>query len=200
LKYTSNYLKHTSKNPLQRYLIGRFYSTLIEFALLATPVTILDAGCGEGFTVEKLWGECVAEKLVGIDSSMLALGLGRKLHPKLDLRYGDIYKLPYKKDSFDLVICSEVLEHLTKPQLALAEAVRVSKKHLIITVPNEPFFMLANFLRGKNISRLGNHPEHIQHWSFKRFKKFLKQQNLKVEYATTSFPWTIVLAQKGGKK
>jgi len=196
LKFTSNYLKHTSKNPLQRYLIDCFYDVLIELALKTSPLSILDTGCGEGFTLERLRKECVGRRLIGIDNSKLALKLGRKLHPKLDLIQGDLYKLPYKRNTYNLVICSQVLEHLTKPQDALAEAVRVSKGHLIITVPNEPFFMLANFLRGKNISRFGNHIEHVQHWTYTGFKKFLEKQNLKILFITSSFPWTLVLVEK----
>lgn len=198
MKYTSNYLKHTSKNPLQRYLIGRFYDVLVELALKTSPVSILDAGCGEGFTLDMLRKECVGRRVIGIDSSKLALRLGRKLHPKLELKEGDINRLPFKRNSFDLVVCSEVLEHLTKPQDALAEAVRVSKRHLIITVPNEPFFRLANFLRGKYISRLGNHIEHIQLWTYTGFRKFLEKQNLEILSMSSSFPWTLVLAEKRG--
>lgn len=169
---------------------------MVELALKTSPVSILDAGCGEGFTLDRLRKECVGRRVIGIDSSKLALRLGKKLHPKLDLKKGDINKLPYKRNTFDLVICSEVLEHLKKPQNALSEAARVSKRHLIITVPNEPFFMLANLLRGKNISRLGNHKEHIQHWTYAGFKKFVEKQDLGIIFATISFPWTLVLAEK----
>ena len=196
MKFTSNYLKHTSKNSLQRYLIARFYNILVELALKTMPASVLDAGCGEGFTLEKLREECVGRKVTGIDNSKIALKLGRKLHPKLDLRQGNIYNFPYKRNSFDLVVCSEVLEHLTKPHDALAEAIRVSKRHLIITVPNEPFFTLANFLRGKNFSRLGNDKGHIRHWTYTGFRKFLEKQNLKILFMTSSFPWILVLVEK----
>ena len=63
---------------------------------------------------------------------------------------------------------------LKKKLKALKELVRVSNKYLVISVPNEPLFMLAQLLRGKNWSRLGNDIEHINHWTFVSFPKFVK--------------------------
>jgi len=40
---------------------------------------------------------------------------------------GDAHKLPFKNEEFDTVLCSEVLEHLHSPEIALAEMKRVLK-------------------------------------------------------------------------
>ena len=117
------------------------------------------------------------------------------MHPKLTLKEGTIYALPYKDNSFDLIICSEVLEHLEHPDKALEELQRVSKKYVALSVPNEPIFMISNFLRGKNWSRWGNDIEHINHWSTRKFAKFVSKEFSIVE-VKRSFPWTIVIAKK----
>ena len=59
-----------------------------------------------------------------------------KTHPDLDV-VCDIEKLAFKKEEFDLVFCSQVLEHVPHPQKALKEMNRVLKKKgkVIITVP-----------------------------------------------------------------
>jgi len=44
-------------------------------------------------------------------------------------------KLPYKNNSFDTIILSDVIEHINKYKKAISEAKRVSKKRVIITVP-----------------------------------------------------------------
>jgi hypothetical protein len=41
-------------------------------------------------------------------------------------------------------------------------------------VPNEPYFRIINFLRGKNIEHFGNDIEHTQHWSSREFAKLLE--------------------------
>lgn len=196
MKATSNYQKHISKNPLQKFLIENFYRTLFSTIRDLNIKTILDVGCGEGFTLARFKKKQIGKRLEGIDYALEAITLGKKMYPTLILRQGDIYTLPYNDNSFDLVICSEVLEHLEKPQKALKEIKRVSKKYCLLSVPNEPLFMIANFLRGKNWSRLGNDIEHIQHWSSKSFEKFTKKEELKILVKRSPFPWTLILGEK----
>jgi ubiquinone/menaquinone biosynthesis C-methylase UbiE len=192
---TSNYLKHTSGNPLQRFLINNFYKNVFKLIKPSKPQTILDVGCGEGFTLVNLGRNRIGKNFEGIDNSKVAIRVGKKLYPSLNLKEGDIYNLPHKDKSFDLVICTEVLEHLENPKAALAELKRVAKKNILLSVPNEPFFILANFLRGKYLMTLGNNPEHINHWSAGGFRKFLRANGLKISQTSYPFPWTIVFAK-----
>ena len=192
----TNFIKHTSKNPIQRLLINNFYSSLISLAKSLHPKTILDAGCGEGFTLDRLNKNRIGKKIEGVEYSKDAISLGKKLFPNLTFKEGSAYKLPYKDNSFDLVVCTEVLEHLDAPSKILKEILRVSKKYLLISVPNEPFFMLSNFLRGKNLSRLGNDPGHINHWNILSLRRFLLKENVAVIKTRLPFPWIIVTLKK----
>jgi|SRR3989344_731336 len=193
---TTNYLKHSSTNPLQRFLIDNFYRRLLQTIKPIRARKILDVGCGEGFTLVKIKQARIGEIYEGIDNSSAALKLGKKLYPKLNINKGDIYNLPYNDASFDLVICTEVLEHLEHPEKAVKELARVAKKYIVISVPNEPFFILSNFLRGKYLRTFGNHPEHINHWTAQGFKKFIRKNKIKISCARYPFPWTLVLARK----
>lgn len=195
MNQTDNYKKHTSKNPIQKFLIGNFLDTLVVEAGKLKPKSILDVGCGEGFTLQRLKKSNIGERLAGIDFSDKAIEIGSNLHPELQLKKGSIYEIPYPNDIFDLVICTEVLEHLDNPGWALAELRRVTKKYCLISVPHEPWFMLGNFLRGKNLSRLGNDREHIQHWSRNGIKKLINNF-LDVVDVKSPFPWTLVFAKK----
>jgi len=192
----TNYLKHTSKNPLQRFLIERFLSSVVSLAKPLNPKKVLDAGCGEGFSLNKLITNKIGEYLEGIENSKEAIVLGKKLFPKAKIKLGSVYDLPYEANYFDLVLCTEVLEHLENPQKALLEIIRVSKKHVILSVPNEPFFRMANFLAGKYIKSFGNPPDHINHWNLFSFQRFIKKQNVKIKNIKFPFPWIIILVEK----
>lgn len=196
MKITDNYKKNKSKNLAQKLLIEKFYKKLLRFADNLQIETILDVGCGEGFTLQRFYKNKIGRKLLGVDFSSNAINLGRKLFPFINFRKGNVYSLPYKNNSFDLVVCCEVLEHLVYPEKALKEIIRVSHKFCLLSVPNEPFFSIANFLRGKNLSRWGNDIEHIQHWKQREFIQLLKQQRLSIKAVSSSFPWTIVLVEK----
>ncbi len=101
----TNFVKHTSKNLIQRFLINNFYSSLIALAKPLKAESILDAGCGEGFTMEELLKSGVGKKIEGIEYSKDAISYGKKLFPNLNIKQGSVYELPYKDNSFDLIIC-----------------------------------------------------------------------------------------------
>ncbi|MCL5432842.1 MAG: class I SAM-dependent methyltransferase [Patescibacteria group bacterium] len=192
----SNYSKHKSGDISRQFLIKNFYNILIRTIKPLEPKTILDVGCGEGFTLQKLKENKIGVLLKGIDKSDISIDIGRKMFPDLDLKTGDIYKLSYNKNSFDLVVCSEVLEHLKSPIIALEELKRVSKQYLLLTVPNEPFYRISRFLRGINVANFGDHPEHINHWGMISFKNLIKSARLKITTINYPFPWIMILAEK----
>jgi ubiquinone/menaquinone biosynthesis C-methylase UbiE len=187
---TDNYAKHTSKNPLKKFLINNFYKVLFSQIKDLKIESILDVGCGEGITLSKLKENKIGRRYEGIDYSKEAVKIANKNYPNLHILEGDIYKLKYKDNSFDLVICSEVLEHLEDPQKALRELMRVSRRYILLSVPNEPWFYLFNYTQwGKDIG-------HINKWSRNKFVKFIKLESYKVISVKTPFPWTTVLVEK----
>lgn len=192
----TNFIKHTSKNPIQKFLINNFYSSLISLASPLKAESILDAGCGEGFTMNKLREKGIGKKIEGIEYEKDAIAFGKKLFPHLPIKQGSVYELPYKDHSFDLIACTEVLEHLEEPAKAIKEMLRVTRKYLIISTPNEPLFMMSNFLRGKNLSRFGNDPGHINHWNPLSLKKLLTLNKIKVKRIRLPFPWILILGEK----
>jgi ubiquinone/menaquinone biosynthesis C-methylase UbiE len=198
---TDNYKKQTVGASivrlgfLQRFLIDNFNKVLIDEVKKINPKTVLDAGCGEGFTLHRLQDAGIGNKLEGFDFLDRAVKIANKEFPDLKIKQGDIYNIKAKDNSYDLVICSEVLEHLERPEDALKEIVRVSKKYVILSVPNEPIFMAGNLLRGKNVKRFGNDIEHINHWSNKSFEKFVSK-HIRVKNNITPLPWSLIVAEK----
>jgi len=61
---------------------------------------------------------------------------------------GDAHELPFRNNSFDLVLCTEVLEHLSIPKKAFVEATRVARKYVLTSVAGENlFYFFAKVLR-----------------------------------------------------
>ena len=81
------------------------------------------------------------------------------------MRCESVYELPFDDDSFDLVLCLEVLEHLDDPAAALAELSRVSAGDDRRLGPARALVRAGSLLRGKYVRDLGNHPEHVNHWN-----------------------------------
>jgi SAM-dependent methyltransferase len=110
------------------------------------PKVVLDAGCGRGFYLKALSYFSFIKKIYGIDINKKYLEIAKRINndPRVVIKHGSIYNLPFSDNFFDLIICSEVLEHLKNDGLALKELKRVLKPkgRLIITVPNIhfPFF------------------------------------------------------------
>ena len=194
-----NYQKHTNPNPLQRWLINRFQlrvADLVAFSVGqpgATPYC-LDVGCGEGYVLKYLRNKLPYIRLYGMDLDKEALKLARAHNSDTPLYRGDVLNLPFADGSFDMVICLEVLEHLESPWLAVDELARVSSRELLVSVPNQPFFSLANFLRGKNWPTWGDDPEHVQHWGGKSFASLMGER-VAIERVVYSFPWVMVLGR-----
>lgn len=193
---SSNLRKHTSGNPLQRHLLGRFYGAagMLLGQVRPAPQRILDAGCGEGFAMREVLSGAPGAVL-GLDGSSAALRVARRLNPGRGFTAGDLYALPFATASFDLVVCMEVLEHLDEPARGLGELLRVSAGWLLLSVPNEPLFRGANFLRGKNVTAWGNDPGHVNHWSAGAFRRFV-DAHCRIVATSTSFPWTLALCHR----
>ena len=193
----SNFRKHTARNPVQRWLIGRFHRTLAERIAALEPESFLDAGCGEGFVARVLRRRLPDLALTGCDLSPSAARLAAAQNPNACFAAASLLVLPFPDDAFDVVGCFEVLEHLpgAGPERALQELARVARRAVVVSVPYEPFFSLANAARGKNLGvrPRGSDPDHRQFWSRRAFSAFVGG-SLDVTWLGGSFPWTICVA------
>ena len=101
---------------------------------LASGMRVLDLGCGEG---RHAITACLETDItmVALDPSLEDLGVAKERFAEfrqasqgsLHCAGGSAFNLPFADETFDLVICAEVLEHLPNYQAALAEIKRVLK-------------------------------------------------------------------------
>ena len=171
--------KYDSNNPVVRFVIGRFFNRIGGTLRELAPGSLLDAGCGEGELLRR----------VGLPAGTRTVLLDRNPESRAQL-LGSVDALPFADRSFDVVTCLEVLEHLADPRVAAEELRRVAGRAVVLSVPFEPWFQVGNVLRGNHLSRLGNHPEHVQHWNLRSFGVFLRASFPNVRLIE-AFPWII---------
>lgn len=129
---TKEYFNSAKKGSLDKKHPGM----KILFDLTKNAKNILDMGCGEGTRLGLVTAKGVLGQ--GIDISKTAILMAKKRYPKLKFILGNLSKLPYKNDYFDLVYSAFVLEHLANPEKMINEAVRVVKSggYLVLVAPN----------------------------------------------------------------
>lgn len=186
---TTNFQKFKTNNLLMKFLFKKFFSALGRLVAGKGHTNAIDAGCGEGETIFRL-KKILPQKVEGFDCNPECIDYIASRFPQYNFAVQNIYALPYLNNSYDLVFCCEVLEHLEFPQKALAELSRISARSVILSVPHEPWFQMGNFFRGKYFSTWGNHPEHIQHWNPASFYQLLSEVFPHIEIYS-SFPWLI---------
>src|SRR5689334_16675248 len=92
---------------------------------IASGRRVLDAGCGVGYGTAILAGAGAASAR-GVDVAEGVLEAVRAQMPAaVELDVGDVGDLPYGDASFDLVVCFEVIEHVSDQAAALDEIARV---------------------------------------------------------------------------
>ncbi len=96
----------------------------------------LEIGCGDGYFSGHLIR--LGCSVCGVDLSPVAVARAAEMYPQGSFRVHDLAQpLPFDADAFDLVWCSEVLEHLFAPLETAKEIARVLKPGgvLLVTVP-----------------------------------------------------------------
>jgi 2-polyprenyl-3-methyl-5-hydroxy-6-metoxy-1,4-benzoquinol methylase len=194
------YDKYGSRNPVLKSVMKGFGTALSDLVAKVSPRSIHDVGCGEGIWVIR-WNENgIAARGSEFSSRVIEIArenaITRGLSPSL-FEQRSIYDLDAVRDSADLLVCCEVLEHLEHPQAALQALQRAIGRHLIISVPREPLWRALNLARGKYIARFGNTPGHIQHWSKAGIVELVSQFFDVIE-VRSPLPWTMLLCKRRG--
>ena len=159
-----------SFNPIKRniFVIDR-YTNIIK--LLKNEIgciknkRILDIGCGDGVLSYLLYKE--GAKISGIDYSDIAINLAKQKtkNYNIDFRQGNAYKLMYNDNTFDIVVSSDVIEHLDNVNKYLSKINRVVVQNGIVIISTS--------------IRYTEYPldkEHIIEWFPTEFKKIIEQK------------------------
>lgn len=128
-----------------------------------SEISILEVGSGAGKYFTTLKGKNV----IHFDISRNAAHLES---------VGDVEKLPFRDNSFDVIYVAQVLEHCGCPLKVLEELRRVSKKKVIIKVPNIGFYKYID----QNI-------DHLYSWNEATLETLLKKVFKDVRISTNFY-------------
>jgi ubiquinone/menaquinone biosynthesis C-methylase UbiE len=145
-------------------------------------LSVLDVGCGDGYhlcvfnTIDNV-EETV--RFCGIDKSEKHVEFASRVCRELQFKninflVGSAEALPFPVHQFDIILCSDVVEHLPYPEKCFAEMFSVLKPGgiAIVTTPNEthPLIRVGAYMRGKDTISVDDE-EHI---SLKGMKEWIK--------------------------
>jgi SAM-dependent methyltransferase len=137
---------------------------------------VLDVGCGSSRVLEG------HRDLVGLDIQMHKLRYSRRYG--IQLVHGSIFALPFSDESFDCVVCSEVVEHIPAEEKPFDELIRVLKPggRLILGTPDYDrwTWRALEWLYGR-LAPGGYADEHITHYGRKGLSAYFIGRGLALE-------------------
>lgn len=149
--------------------------------LAGNSTRILEIGCGWGRNLPSF------RTAIGLDISLPFLKTARN-YVSNDLVLGDANALPFRDGTFELVIMTEVIEHLDEPSMVLREIRRVlvSQGRLVLSTPN------------KALSGLARVPGHISEMTFGELAALLTREGFlplrrtgsTIPYIPSYFRWS----------
>jgi len=129
-----------SRELLDEYLDASrlaFYDEVAAACAELRPASTVDLGCGSGHLLRALLDRLPEARALGVDHAASGIDVARELVPEARFVVGDLYRLS-PPERFDLVISTEVLEHLTRPREGVERMVAWCAEggRVAITVPD----------------------------------------------------------------
>ena len=147
--------QHSEPNVILR--LARTYQLLKVLSKLSFD-SLLDVGGGEGYTA------ALVSDIFGADSYSLDISTDACLRARelfhIQPLAADSATLPVQDKSYDLVLCSEVIEHLTRPVLTMSELKRIARKYVVLTTYE--FCPLGSIERWLRLNQLDASYPHVE--------------------------------------
>jgi ubiquinone/menaquinone biosynthesis C-methylase UbiE len=193
------YYQSLKTNHFQKYWHGRRFIEL-KRALKGYGGTLLDIGCADGvFTNEIYRALNPGSHVFGIDIYHPSIAFAQKQYPQIKFRKASAEKLPYEKQSFDIITCLEMLEHVTDPNRVLMEMRRVLKPKgsIFILVPQENLlFKTIWFMWTRWKGKVWDH-SHLQHFYLESMTDYFKSEKFIIKKRKTFILDMLMLFELG---
>jgi 2-polyprenyl-3-methyl-5-hydroxy-6-metoxy-1,4-benzoquinol methylase len=166
-----SYYYDQSRSDTVKYLLDN------ATEMIGLNIHFLEVGCGSGYYI-KFLSDLGVENIIGVDISFDKLIYLKNLIPKSELIVCDAQHLPFRNNVFDLILCSEVIEHLPDPGLILREISYSTRKLAVVSTPTKTtFYRLTLKFLGKDLKYGGTH---LRELSQEELKGELKVSGLSI--------------------
>lgn len=155
--------------------------------IVERPRSILDVGCASGWFLAEVSKKYKHADFYGIDIYGDAIYYAQKKYKKINFSVADAHYIPFSKNSFDLVICTEVMEHVDYPGSVLSEIHRVLKKEgkaIIELDSGSILFSIAWFLWRLGKGKVWK-DAHTTGFNLKKLEKLFKKNGLVMQKKRT---------------
>ena len=135
---------HSYDAPLFQFWMKGFHQPVLQNIDFSKKVKILDVSCGTGELLLAMYTKDKNKnlRLYGLELSEGMLRRARhKLSKDIVLKTGDVHRLPFPSNYFDLVISTEAFHHYYGQKRALGELARVTKKGGTVIIVDVNFFL-----------------------------------------------------------
>lgn len=180
---TNYYQEGIKKNFFQRLWHVNKLNEALDFIKNEKKERILDVGCASGWFISEISKRYPKSSCFGIDIYEKGIKEGKKYYPKIKFQVSDAHKIPYKNESFNIITCTEVLEHVDDPKTVLLEIRRVLKKDgfaIIELDSGSLLFSLIWYIWIKTKGKIWNE-SHLHSFNVKKLEKLIISCNFKIQ-------------------
>lgn len=197
-KYQPMEKRESHPNPLIRLIESNRKRMIYKLVRPKEGDVIADIGCEAGYISERLLEKVAKGYFIDIDLDLLRLAQNRLKGKRVSLLQADVLKIPLSDNSVHTAICTQVLEHLPEPELAIEELIRITKPKgkIVLSVPNDNLILLIKkWLRKLHLSfffaglSLGLPMGHLHIFTKESLSYLWRDKNIKEEKVQYNFPF-----------
>ena len=169
---------YVSLNPFVRFVHQNRIESIAKELPQKSGLKILDAGCGEGHLLETCFKKYSGNQYYGIDITEIALEKARKRCSLSQFKRANLSSIGFESEFFDVVMCTEVIEHVIDYQVVLNELKRALKKggFFLITFPNEFLWTVSRFVLRRDPVKV---PDHVNSFNPSQMKSHVNLEMIK---------------------
>lgn len=130
------YVYTTGDRFSSRHVLTRHLELIVGIGRLEAR-SVIDIGCGDGFSTVRLWDSAHPSRMAGIDPTPNAIKVADRKRGErpIEFRVLEGKRVPFEDASFDVAIVQGAIHHADDPQSTIREALRVARE-IVILEPN----------------------------------------------------------------